>query len=621
MGNSYSTPSLDKYNQRKKLTMESFQKEITRKMTNHILSNKAENCIKFVEILTNEKVSLISRKLKEKDIKKKINLYSFMNYKIYEDASELMNKLINKAKYVSNNPKSENAIYSEVIILLESHEINDQLVIIRNKLEDKLFQSSSYYIPFLIVISPQQINLKGFLPSKTFHYKFILENIYEYFKNVQEKDKSKEQKKEIDKEKEKVQEKKQEKREGKELQEIFLFIRKLNVLFSYYNELGDEFSFVNSEGKEEFIKIEDDTNITVYINIILLGKSGAGKSTLINLILDEKKSLEGGTGFSTTSKKVIVYKKTDIPIRFYDVKGMENEETANNYTKLLKDFNGNKTFTYDAINAIFYCIEYKIGTIMVKLEDKIFEEITNFDIPIFFIITKTPYDIREVPKNKKSKMQRENQEKTIKNAIFSLIKKTFKNKNRENEAQKFIDNYVKFYFVNLVRNYISDVPIFGIDKVLSFFTESVPIKDWEQLTKACFLRDEKLCKEFCEKNPFLKYYSDFNKLKERNRKEAENFLFWLKGSAFFSGMITGVYIGFEYYYKNLFKKKLKSLYGFDYDSANEVLNEIKKKNSSKIEKGDKEEKESLLGKKYIIKISQIFHKNIVLMIWKKKKQI
>ena len=33
--------------------------------------------------------------------------------------------------------------------------------------------------------------------------------------------------------------------------EVSSFSRKLNVLFCYYNELGDGFSFVNSDKKEE----------------------------------------------------------------------------------------------------------------------------------------------------------------------------------------------------------------------------------------------------------------------------------------------------------------------------------------------------------------------------------
>jgi hypothetical protein len=36
------------------------------------------------------------------------------------------------------------------------------------------------------------------------------------------------------------------------------------------------------------------------------------------------KSIEGGSGHSTTSKKIIVYKKRLFPIRFYDVKGIED---------------------------------------------------------------------------------------------------------------------------------------------------------------------------------------------------------------------------------------------------------------------------------------------------------
>ena len=34
-------------------------------------------------------------------------------------------------------------------------------------------------------------------------------------------------------------------KEGEKNLEVLDFIRKLNVLLSYYNELGDEFSFIN----------------------------------------------------------------------------------------------------------------------------------------------------------------------------------------------------------------------------------------------------------------------------------------------------------------------------------------------------------------------------------------
>ena len=49
----------------------------------------------------------------------------------------------------------------------------------------------------------------------------------------------------------------------------------------------------------------------------------------------------------------------------------------------------------------------------------------------------------------------------------------------------------------------------------------------------------------------------------------------LKACAFFSGMIPGVDIGMEYFYKKKFKKKLKALYGFDYNKAKNMDNEVK----------------------------------------------
>lgn len=111
--------------------------------------------------------------------------------------------------------------------------------------------------------------------------------------------------------------------------------RKLYVLYSYYNELGDVFSFINSENKEKLIQIEEDMDGTAFINILFLGQSGVGKSTLINLILEEKKSLEGGTGNATTSKNFLVYKKSGVPIRLLDAKGIEKQETVDNYDKIL----------------------------------------------------------------------------------------------------------------------------------------------------------------------------------------------------------------------------------------------------------------------------------------------
>ena len=555
-----------------------FKKQLSRKMTIHLLSNEEEDCIKFIKIFTDQEISNSSKELSEESIKKKINLYSFMNYKIYTDTSELIKQIKIKVESIQNNPKLKSSVFSEVIIILNNKQIIKQINELKNN--EHFMEQESYFIPFLLIISPNEnIDLKNFLSTKTFQYKITLQNITGNIEEIKEGNNN----------------------EIKE--DLAEFIRKLNVIFSYYNELGDEFSFINSEKKEVQIKIEDDIDITVFINILFLGRSGSGKSTLINLLLGEKKSIEGGTGLSTTSKDLIIYKKKSIPIRFYDVKGIENVETLNNYAKILKNYNENVKKSIDSLNAIFYCVEFKTTTIIEEMEFKIFDELINFDIPIIFIITKTPYapfEENEANKKiiKKTKETREKEKNKIKNVIKSQIIASFKKfkKNKE-EGENFIEKYVKFFFVNLVRidSLYPPVPVFGIDKVLSFFINSVPEEDWKGLEESCFKEDEENCMKYCKKNPFL-LNVDFEKINIRNREEANSFLKYLKVEAIFSGIIPGVDIGMEYLYRYLFKKKLKSLYGFDYDKAENIVannNLINKSTETTIV--ENEEKEYILN--------------------------
>ena len=150
-----------------------------------------------------------------------------MNYIKYEDTSELIKVLEEKAKLNFKNPKTE--IYSEVVIILDNDKIIAQINEIKNKFKNNyIMKIKPYFIPFIIIISPKQIDLSDFLISKTFQYKITIENIIEFCKKIKD-------------------EKKKEKDEKKKEKNILAFIRKLNVLFSYYNELGDEFSFINSE--------------------------------------------------------------------------------------------------------------------------------------------------------------------------------------------------------------------------------------------------------------------------------------------------------------------------------------------------------------------------------------
>ena len=185
----------------------------------------------------------------------------------------------------------------------------------------------------------------------------------------------------------------------------------MHIIFSYYNELGDIFSFKNSEGKEITIRNVDDTNITDYINIMFLGRSGVGKSSLINYILDEKKSLEGGTGFSTTSKNIIIYQKQNIPLRLYDIKGIESEESIQNQINILSN---DKEYPK---NAIFYCLEYSGGTVIFDMEKKLFEKLVELEIPIIFVITKCIFNPYEKDKDSELNQDKKADCEKIKYAI------------------------------------------------------------------------------------------------------------------------------------------------------------------------------------------------------------
>ena len=291
--------------------------------------------------------------------------------------------------------------------------------------------------------------------------------------------------------------------------------------------------------------------------------------------MGEKKSLEGGGNLlSTTSKNLLVHKKTGIPIRFYDAKGAENKENVKNYINLLKDF-GSKNISYDSIHNIFYCVPYeKNGTLFQEMEYELFEVLIDLNIYINFIITKSPYDPYKKIENQELQENREEEGEKIKNCINNLINDAFEKKNKKIEAQNFIDKYVNINFVNLVRDNTNEipVPVFGIDKVLSYFKNSIKEEEWNELKKVCKMRNEKKCKELCENIPYLRMCSDFTKLNKKNKEEAENYLKGLKTKAFFSGMVPFFDMGFEYIYRYKFLKKLKTLYGFDYEEAKKVLN-------------------------------------------------
>ena len=142
------------------------------------------------------------------------------------------------------------------------------------------------------------------------------------------------------------------------------------------------------------------------------------------------------------------------------------------------------------------------------------------------------------------------------------------------------------------------VPIFGIDKVLSFFNELIPKENWEGLKESCFKQNVEKCIKYCQSNLFLKNYSQFEIIKERNRVKALNYLNELRTGAFLTGLLPLADLGMEYLYRHLFTEKLKLLYGFGYDEA-ELIIQRNSKTKLNMNSFDSEEKIPILSSQRI----------------------
>ena len=400
---------LNKLNKQKDFNLEKFIEETPRKLNLHILSSDCKDCISFVEYLTNVHFQNNQNKLLLGQIPEKLTLFSLMNYFVYDNECKMMDSIIKKGKEASNNNDKNNSTFSEVVIILDNSEINCQIDEIRKNLSQKDIFRNEHFVPFFIFITPKILNLSDFLETNISQYKIILNDILK--NNV---------------------------KKNKEISDLY---RKINILFSYYNELGDEFSFVNSKGEKIEIKT-DNIDSPISLNILLIGRTGVGKSSLLNIILEEKKSLVGGTRVSTTTKDIMVYRKCNTPVKFYDVRGIEDEKSVENYIKILTELNGILKKTYDSINVIFYCMDYLSETLIYENEKRIFEKLIDFEVPIFFIINKTP----PTPKKKDKKINFENKKKETEKVIHNYIKNAFNKRKIEKKREKFINDYIKIFF-------------------------------------------------------------------------------------------------------------------------------------------------------------------------------
>lgn len=134
----------------------------------------------------------------------------------------------------------------------------------------------------------------------------------------------------------------------------------------------------NIDNQEYFVKSNH------LINFFITGRPGAGKSTLINILLNDKRAMEG-VGCNVTSK-ITKYIMDNAPIAFYDTPGFSGEDEI----KLTKEAIKKKfqeLYEYkDNIHGIFYVINHNLVRTIDDTEIDFLKFLFNYNIPVFFLL-------------------------------------------------------------------------------------------------------------------------------------------------------------------------------------------------------------------------------------------
>ena len=399
---------------------------------------------------------------------------------------------------------------------------------------------------------------------------------------------------------------------------------------SYYNELGDSFVVWNKDGKEPISYDLVNSEYPAYINIFCLGKTGCGKSTFLNKFFNEKRSKEGGTGKSTTSK-IVKYGIENIPIKIYDIPGFENEETIDIVYKKLNDKTNEMNNDKDKIHLLLYFINIQGETLFYEMEKKILDSIkeNNNKIKIIFILTHcstNPYNSNFNKINKHIKNLIESNIEKIINTITNNFGTNYSIENNYFKKDSIIqDNLI---LVNLIEDYENDVEEFGFDKVLESIYKTLSVGNSKEDLKVivekllyAISNKIKIDKEYEEKieeklkNSYILSQTTFATQREKALNKAEkyykNMFSFGKTAMVLSPFFREIKLGFMKYQKTKFKKNLKKIFGYNIIDKEDESNNINEKYIEKKEKDkDNIEKEKLWNE-----VRKEYHKKEVKSGW------
>lgn len=341
------------------------------------------------------------------------NIVSFWEFTSLEGSlPNKLNILLNILKKKIEACTIDSQQFKEIYIIKNDGISQDNINELFDKLNDILDESGEYYHPFIIFLTKEEISV-----NNQDYYNLDLKKISFLLYS-------------------------------EEQFPLSDLIFKLIQIFSYYNELGDEFE-INGY---PYYSITDYNNYPTYLNILIMGRSQSGKSTFINLLLDEKRAKEGGNNCGC-SQKPQKYKILNYPIRLYDTIGFgDDDKNIKEFINYFKKMDDQMNLLKEKIHLVLYFIDGGAGNKISKKEKILLKEIQKRNLMTFFIVTKFNHD------PKKNNKKYNNELKKIYKSLTSLVGNNYVSSDEEKALDRFIG-------VNLVKK-SSDNSAFGFESII-----------------------------------------------------------------------------------------------------------------------------------------------------------
>ena len=202
-------------------------------------------------------------------------------------------------------------------------------------------------------------------------------------------------------------------------------IKKFIHIFSYYNELGDEFfEEINNQNNHIFSINNDNNEDNKYrINVICIGKSQRGKSSFINYLLKEKRAKEGGAG-SSCSTKILKYKADNIPLNIYDTIGVSHDKDGQVINELISKIKElQNQIKNEGLQLVLYFLDYRDPDIFESNEVEIFKQFCCGYTKVYYLFVCTKFcEVNNLRKNRSQSLIENIKEQHINKVRLALNK-------------------------------------------------------------------------------------------------------------------------------------------------------------------------------------------------------